>query len=112
MTPLRPVWPAGLPSPEALKMATEALGQHYVLPETLREPVVVAEAIQLAYLLSAYGLVPTQPRPAAAQSDVARDDARNLSRTKARFDRPRCAHRHGGHALVDDHASAMELAGA
>ena len=74
------------------------------------EPVVVAEAIKLAYLLSAYGLVPTQRRSAAAQSDMAGDDARNLSRTKAKFDRPRCAGRHGGHAVVDDHASAMELA--
>ena len=110
MTPLRPVWPAGLPSLEALQMATDALGQHYVLPETRQEPVVVGEAIKLAYLLSAYGLVPTQRRSAAAQSDMADDDAKNVSRTKASSDRRRCASPGGRHAVVDDHASAMELA--
>ena len=91
-------------------MATDALAQHYVLTETRQKPVVVGEAIKLAYLLSAYGLVPTQRRSAAAQSDMAGDDARNVSRTKASFDRPRCAGRRGRQAVLDDHASAMELA--
>jgi len=44
-------------------MATDALYRHCVLPETLQHPVVVSEAIELAYLLTAYGLVPTKPRP-------------------------------------------------
>ena len=107
MTPLRPVWPAGLPSPEALQMATEALGQHYVLAETLQAPVVVAEAIQLAYLLSAYGLVPTQPRSVALPPGMTDDETTNSSRTKGRSDGLRYP---GRRARTDNDANAMELA--
>jgi hypothetical protein len=107
MTLLRPNWPAGLPSPDALQTATEALSRHYVLAETLLEPVVLGEAIELAYLLSAYGLVPTQPQTAAEPSGMAGYEARKPSRTKGTLDRPRCT---GRHARVDDDANAMELA--
>ena len=109
MTPLRPVWPAGLPSPEALQMATEALGQHYVLAETLQEPVVVAEAIQLAYLLSAYGLVPTQPRSVACAAGMADDDDQQLVSHQRKFDRPRYR-RPSWPTCWSTTASAMELA--
>jgi hypothetical protein len=67
VTSLRPNWPAGLPSPQAVQTANEALCRCYVLPETLLHPVVVSQAIELAYLLSAYGLVPTRQRSAAAR---------------------------------------------
>ena len=107
MTSLRPNWPAGLPCPDALQMATEALGQHYVLTETLLEPVVLSEAIQLAYLLSAYGLVPTQPQTAAEPSGMPGYEARKPSRTKEDLDWPRST---GRRARVDDDANAMELA--
>ena len=97
MTPLRPVWPAGLPSPEALQMATEALGQHYVLAETLQEPVVVAEAIQLAYLLSAYGLVPTQPRSVAAQPEHGGRRGQKPVSHQRKFRQAALRRRHGRH---------------
>jgi hypothetical protein len=74
MTPLRPNWPAGLPSPYALQIATDAVCRLYILPETERHPVVEDQALELAYLLAAYGLGQTeQQKTAAAQTDAARN---------------------------------------
>ena len=56
-----PGLPMGLPSPQALQMATDAIGRHFVLPETRQHPVIKSAAMELAYLLMAYGLVPSEP---------------------------------------------------
>ena len=55
--------PLGMPSPEALQMATEAMRRHYVLPETMEHPTVRSECLRLAYLIQAYGLASTKPEP-------------------------------------------------
>jgi hypothetical protein len=70
MTPLRPNWPAGLPSPKVLQIATDAVCRLYVLPETELHPVTGDQSLQLAYLLTAYGLAPTEPQFPAAPSDM------------------------------------------
>jgi hypothetical protein len=57
MATLRPNWPAGLPSPQALRAATDALARQYVLSETMLHTIVNSQALELAYLLTAYGLV-------------------------------------------------------
>jgi hypothetical protein len=84
MATLRPNWPIGLPTPKALQTATEALCRHYALPETMLHPVVASQALELAYLLSAYGLVaeepPEAPQFVAANSDITMDTARKLLR--------------------------------
>ena len=86
MATLRPNWPIGLPTPKALQTATDALCQRYVLPETMLHPVVVSQALELAYLLSAYGLVPEElpeaPQLAAAKSGITVDTAKKLPRTR------------------------------
>jgi hypothetical protein len=66
MTMLRPNWPSGLPSPRALQVATDALCGQYAWPETMVHPVVIGQAIELAFLLSAYDLVPGQQGARAA----------------------------------------------
>ena len=48
--------PMGLPSPEALQMATDVIRRRYVLPETMERPEVRSECMRLAYLIMAYGL--------------------------------------------------------
>ena len=48
--------PLGMPSPEALKMATDFMRRRYVLPETMQHPVVKSECLRLAYMIQAYGL--------------------------------------------------------
>ena len=48
--------PLGMPSTEALQMATDAMRRHYVLPETMEHPAVRSECLRLAYLIQAYGL--------------------------------------------------------
>jgi hypothetical protein len=72
MASLRPNWPAGLPSPLALQAATEAMRRQYVLPATMLHPVVARQALELGYLMSAYGLVPAEAQPAVAvaHSDI------------------------------------------
>jgi hypothetical protein len=60
MATLRPNWPAGLPSPQALQTATDALARQYVLSETMLHPMVNGQALELAYLMTAYGLVPAK----------------------------------------------------
>ena len=63
--------PMGLPSPEALQMASDAMSRHYVLPETMHHPVIQSVTGRLAYTLMAYGLVPTKPELAAVPPDIA-----------------------------------------
>jgi hypothetical protein len=58
-------WPAGLPDPHVVQAATEAIGGHFVLGESVSHPVVVNQGIELAYLLSAYGLVASEPERTA-----------------------------------------------
>jgi len=48
----------GLPSAKALQFATDAVCRVRVLPETELHPEIGDQALQLAYLLTAYGLVP------------------------------------------------------
>ena len=66
MATLRPKWSAGLPDPNVVQAATDAIGGHFVLAESVSHPIVVSQAIELAYLLSAYGLVACEPERAAA----------------------------------------------
>jgi hypothetical protein len=82
MATLRPNWPPGLPSPQALQEATNELCRQYVLPGTVLHPVLVRQALELAYLLTAYGLVPAEPQPAAAQPDITLDTTWRAPRTK------------------------------
>jgi hypothetical protein len=52
----------------------------------MQHPVVVGQALELAYLLSAYDLVPEElpeaPQLAAAKSDITVDAPRKLPRTR------------------------------
>jgi hypothetical protein len=48
----------GLPSPEALQLATDAIKRRYVLPETTEHPQVRSECMRLAYMIMACGLAP------------------------------------------------------
>jgi hypothetical protein len=107
MATLRPNWPAGLPSPEALQTATDALRRYFVLPETMLHPVVAGQATELAYLLMAYGLAVKESNLAAAQSGMIANTARKSPRGTGTFDEPRRAGQHvwAVHAAAD----AMEL---
>jgi hypothetical protein len=51
----------GMPSPEALQMAIDTIGRHYVLPETMEHPAVRSECLRLAYLIQAYCLASRKP---------------------------------------------------
>ena len=62
--------PLGMPSPEALQMASDAMRRHYVLPETMEHPAVRAECLRLAYLIQAYGLASTKPKPQEKPRDA------------------------------------------
>jgi hypothetical protein len=73
MATLRPNWPAGLPSPQVLQTATEAMCRQYVVPATMLHPMVAGQALELGYLLAAYGLAPADPHPAMPQSDIVVD---------------------------------------
>ena len=62
-----------LPSSIALQTATEVLRRGHHLRETMQHPVVVGQAIELACLLSAYGVTLTvgrEKRPRAGCRDV------------------------------------------
>src|ERR1700704_3685133 len=45
--------------PSALHMATAAIRRGYILPETMQHPVVQFESINLAFLITVWGLAPT-----------------------------------------------------
>ncbi len=56
-----------LPSPAALRIATDAIGRGYDLTDTeaTSNPAIVAQAMELSFLLEAYGLIPTKPASVA-----------------------------------------------
>jgi len=61
-----PVWAydgiaLGMPSREALRVATDAMRSRYVLPETLQHHEVRSECLRLAYFIHAYGLTSAAP---------------------------------------------------
>ena len=69
MIPLRPNRPAGLPSAKALQFATDAVCRLSILSENELHPVTGVQAFQLAYLLTAYSIVPTdRPHTSSTQS--------------------------------------------
>ena len=104
MATLRPNWPPGLPSPEALLTATDALRRQYVLSGTVLHPVIAGQAIELAYLLCAYGLVPAERRAAPARSYGTLESPRTLPRAAGFRVRLRRA---GQHVLLDTATDAM-----
>jgi hypothetical protein len=53
--------PFGMPSPEALQMATAVIRRRYVRPEAMRHPQVRSECMRLAYMIQAYGLSSASP---------------------------------------------------
>jgi hypothetical protein len=68
MISFRPNRPAGLPSAKALQFATDAVCRLSILSERELHPVTEDQALQLAYLLTAYGLVPTdRPHTSSTQ---------------------------------------------
>jgi len=67
-----------LPSPQALQIATEAVCRGYDLAEIMRHPEIVHQVTELARLLVADGLVPTEPELAAVRSDTTGHTARKL----------------------------------
>jgi CheY-like chemotaxis protein/DNA-binding MarR family transcriptional regulator len=73
-----------LPSVQALRMAAEATRKGYGLTEPTRHPEIVAQAIELAFLLVAYGLVPMEPGIAVARSNMAKESSRtaDIAETK------------------------------
>ena len=61
--------PLGMPSPEALQMATDAIRRRYVLPETMQHPEVRSECLRLAYLIQSYGLTTAKSEPRHVKPD-------------------------------------------
>ena len=61
--------PLGMPSPEALQMATDAVRRRYVLPETMQHPEVGSECLRLAYLIQSYGLTTPKLGPQHVEPD-------------------------------------------
>ena len=61
--------PLGMPSPEALRMATDAIRRRYVLPETMQHPEVRSECLRLAYLIQSYGLTTAKAEPPHVKPD-------------------------------------------
>ena len=59
--------PLGMPSPEALQMASDAIRRLYVLPETMQHPEVRSECLRFAYLIQAYGLASAKPKSHCAR---------------------------------------------
>ena len=60
--------PLGMPSPEALQLATDAIGRHYK-PETMQHPQVRSECMRLAYLIQSYGLTTAKTEPRHVKPD-------------------------------------------
>jgi len=67
----------GMPSREALRVATNAMRARYVLPETLQHPEVKSECLRLAYLIQAYGLTSTAPASRRDRSETLANGARD-----------------------------------
>ncbi len=68
--------PFGIPSVEALEMATDAMRRRYVLPETMQHPQVKSECMCLAYLIQAYGLATTPSPRREVRAVAGADDQR------------------------------------
>ena len=62
--------PGVLPSLQALQVATDAIRRGYGLTEATRHPEIVAQAIELSFLLTAFGLVPAKPDIVMARTDA------------------------------------------
>ena len=86
--------PLGMPSPKALRMATDAMRRYYVLPETMEHPAVRSECLRLAYLIQAYGLASTKPE---SQDDVTEKQCDGGSLQCAPMPPFRDFSRHSGH---------------
>jgi hypothetical protein len=56
--------PLGMPSPEALRLATGAIRGRYVLRDTMLHPQVRSECMRLAYFIQACGMGSTMPTTA------------------------------------------------
>ena len=57
-----PVGPPYLaPTQAALAMATHAIGRQFVFPDTSADPAIRSAIMKLAYLITAYGMVPNAP---------------------------------------------------
>ncbi len=61
--------PPGMPSREALQMATDATRRCYVLPETMQHPEVGSQCLRLAYLIQSYGLTTANAEPRYVKLD-------------------------------------------
>jgi CheY-like chemotaxis protein len=59
----------GMPSRAALQAATEAMARQYIMPETMTHPAVQALVRKLAYMIMAYGLVPSTPAEQPVKQD-------------------------------------------
>ena len=81
----------GMPSREALRVATNEMRARYVLPETIQHQEVRSECLGLAYLVQAYGLTSAAP---ASRRDRSEKLAPRQSLTVA--DLPRMSLRPGG----------------
>jgi CheY-like chemotaxis protein len=99
------VRPTGLPSPQALQMATDVISRHYISPDIRQAPAIIAASLELSYLLMAYGLVPAEPELDAAQSDMA-----GKPRVAPNLERPRDTDHHI--LVVDDVADVLVAVGA
>ena len=66
--------PLGMPSPEALRLATAVIDRRYVLPETMQHPQVRSECMRLAYLIQAYDLASMNCAPDHGREDELHDE--------------------------------------
>jgi hypothetical protein len=85
--------PLGMPSPEALQMATDAVRRRYVLAETMQHPEIRAECLRLAYLVQAYGLAPTRLASHDDSTEKPRDADTAAWRLESRSEHLRHRHR-------------------
>lgn len=67
--------PLGMPSPEALRLATAMINRRYVLPEFMQHPQVRSECVRLAYLIQAYGQASMKSTPHYGREDELQDAA-------------------------------------
>jgi CheY-like chemotaxis protein len=90
-----------LPSLQALRIAAAAVRRGYGLTEATRDPEIAAQAIEFSFLLTAFGLVPTEPGVVTAQRDEVAESRREPLAARSIDRLPRT----GRHVLVVDDAS-------
>jgi CheY-like chemotaxis protein len=90
-----------LPSLQALQIATAAVRRGYGLTDAARDPEIAAHAVEFSFLLTALGLVPTEPGVATAQRDAV-TESRHEWRAEGSIDRLSGT---GSHVLVVDDVS-------